>query len=139
VYMGNTTQTTFATTTSWVPLNQITQVYTGTIPNMVAGTWVELTLNQPFIWDGVNNIVIAVDENTAGYTGTAQWGGYSAGANRGIQYYSHGTTPTPASPPTANIRHTVIPQLQLVAEPLPACTAAAPTSVTAGGLTSTTA
>lgn len=139
VYMGNTTQANFATTTSWIPLNQLNQVYTGTLPNMVAGTWVEITLNVPFIWDGVNNLVIAVDENVPNYSCTASWGGYTAGTNRGILYYSDGTNPDPASPPTASSRYSVIPQLQLVGEPLPPCTAAAPTNAVATGLTSTTA
>lgn len=139
VYVGNTTQTNFPTTTSWVPLNQMQQVYAGTLPNMVAGEWVELILNQPFIWDGVNNIVIAVDENSDNWTTTAQWAGYSAGPFRGIQYYADGTNPNPATPPTANIRHTVIPQLQLVGEPLPPCTTAAPTNLNVTGITNVTA
>ena len=139
VYMGNTTQTNFATTTSWVPFSQLNQVYTGTLPNMVAGTWVEITLNVPFIWDGVNNLVIAVDENVPNYSCTASWGGYTAGTNRGMLYYSDGTNPDPASPPTASSRYSIIPQLQLVGEPLPPCTAAPPTNAVASGLTSTTA
>ncbi len=139
VYMGNTTQANFATTTSWVPLSQLNQVYTGTLPNMVAGTWVEITLNVPFIWDGVNNLVIAVDENVPNYSCTASWGGYTAGTNRGMLYYSDGTNPDPATPPTASSRYSIIPQLQLVGEPLPPCTAAPPTNVVASGVTSTTA
>ncbi len=139
VYMGNTTQANFATTTSYVPLNQMMQVYTGTLPNMVAGTWVELTLNVPFVWDGVNNIVIAVDENSPGLSCTANWGSYTAGTNRGILYRSDSVNPDPASPPSASARYSAIPQVQFVGEPLPACTAAAPTNVMASGLTSTTA
>lgn len=135
VFMGNTTQANFATTTSWVPYNQLQQVWSGTVPNMVAGTWVELTLNVPFIWDGVSNIVIGVDENADDWACTAQWGGYTAGTNRGILYYSDGTNPDPASPPTASSRYSVIPQLQLVGEPLPPCTAAAPTNLNVTGIT----
>lgn len=139
VYMGNTTQNNFATATSWVPNNQLQQVYTGTLANMTAGTWIEITLNQPFIWDGVNNIVIAVDENSPDWTSTAQWGGYTAGTNRGMLYYSDGTNPDPATPPTASSTYSIIPQLQLVGEPLPPCTAAPPTNAAASGVTSTTA
>ncbi len=139
VFMGNTTQANFATTTSWVPYNQLQQVWSGTVPNMVAGTWVELTLNVPFIWDGVSNIVIGVDENADDWACTAQWGGYTAGTNRGMLYYSDSTNPDPAAPPTANYRNAVIPQLQLVGEPLPPCTSAAPTNLNVTGITNVSA
>lgn len=139
VYMGNTTQATFATTTAWVPSTQLMQVYSGTIPNMTAGTWVELTLNVPFVWNGTSNIVIAVDENTPNFSCTAQWGGYTAGTNRGMLYYSDGTNPNPTAPPTAISRYSVIPRIQLVSEPMPPCTSAAPTYLNVSGLTTTSA
>ncbi len=139
VYMGNTTKTAFATTTDWVPYNQLNQVYSGTLPVMTNGNWVEITLNVPFIWDGTSNIVIAVDENSPNYSCTAYWASFNAGANKGILYYSDSTNPDPASPPTATSRYADIPQLQLVSEPMPPCTAAAPTYLTVSGLTTTSA
>lgn len=71
--MGNTTQANYATTTSWVPSTTLTQVYSGTMPTMTAGTWVEIPLTTPFIWNGTDNIVIAVDENAPDYSCTAYW------------------------------------------------------------------
>ncbi|MCC2589746.1 fibronectin type III domain-containing protein [Chryseobacterium sp. MFBS3-17] len=139
VFMGNTNQANFATTTSWVPYNQLMQVYQGTLGNMTAGTWVELTLAVPFIWDGTSNLVIAVDENAPDWSCTANWGSYSAGTNRGMLYYSDSTNPDPVNPPTATSRYSTIPQLQLVADPLPACTTAPPTLLNVTGLTNVSA
>ncbi|WP_435523928.1 hypothetical protein [Chryseobacterium indoltheticum] len=73
VYMGNTAQNDFATTTSWIPASNMTQVYTGTLPAMTAGTWVTIPLATPFLWDGTSNVVVAVDENSTGTSCTANW------------------------------------------------------------------
>ncbi|WP_419869751.1 fibronectin type III domain-containing protein [Chryseobacterium sp. CT-SW4] len=139
VYMGNTTQNNFASTTNWIPLSSLSQVYTGTLPTMTSGQWVEIPLSNPFLWDGTSNIVVAVDENVTGYSCTASWGSYNAGANRGILYYSDGTNPDPASPPTASSRYSDIPRVQLVAVDLQPCTTAAPSNISVNNVTSTTA
>lgn len=140
VYVGQTSQANFATTTSWIPLSGLTQVYSGILPNMTAGTWVEIPLSTPLIWDGNSNIVVAVDENVQGYTGTAAaWGSYSAGANRGILYYADGTNPDPASPPTASSRYSDIPRIQFKGQPLLACTTNPPTNIAMGAVTASTA
>ncbi|MCY0978813.1 fibronectin type III domain-containing protein [Chryseobacterium wangxinyae] len=139
VYMGNTTQASFASTTNWVPLSGMQQVYTGTLPNMTGGSWVELTLTTPFVWNGTSNIVIAVDENASGYSCTQNWGNYAAGANRGILHYDDTVNADPSSPPTANSRYSDIPRIQLIAQQLLACTTAPPTNITVGQLTPTSA
>ena len=139
VYLGNTAQNDFATTTSWVPAANMTQVYTGTLPTMADGTWVEIPLTTPFTWDGVSNLVVAVDENSPDWSCTQNWGSYTAGTNRGMMYRDDSTNPNPATPPTAYTRQSAIPLLQLVAFSPSPCTTTAPTGVTVGNLTSTTA
>lgn len=139
IYMGNTTKTDFTSNTDWVPASGLQQVYTGTIPNMTNGQWVEITLTSPFVWNGTSNIVVAVDENASGYSCTQTWGSYAAGTNKGILYYSDGTNPDPASPPSASSRYSNIPRLQLVAGLLQPCTTAPPSNIAVGQLTPTTA
>lgn len=101
VYLGNSTKTTFTSTTDWVPVAQLTQVFSGNIPTPVAGTWLTLTLSTPFNYTG-DNLIVAVDENTPSYSCTASWRSFASGANRGILYYSDTSNPDPAAPPTAN-------------------------------------
>jgi len=139
VYMGNTAQNDFATTTSWVPVANMQQVYSGTLPTMTNGAWVTIPLTTPFVWDGTSNLVIAVDENSPNYSCTQSWGTYNTGSNRGILYYSDSTNPNPVSPPTAMRRETGIPRLQFTAFNLQPCTTAPPTGIAVGGLTSTSA
>jgi hypothetical protein len=139
IYMGNTVQTDFASTTSWIPSSSLTQVYSGTLPTMTAGTWVEIPLNTPFLWDGVSNVVIGVDENSTGTSCTANWGSYSAGNNRGMIYYNATTNPDPANPPAAISRYAVLPRVQLTGTVLPSCTNTPPANIAVNNVTPTSA
>ncbi|MCZ2282911.1 MAG: fibronectin type III domain-containing protein, partial [Bacteroidales bacterium] len=101
VYLGSTTKDVFLSTSDWVPVSELTEVFSGTIPNPVAGTWLELTLPTPFNYTG-GNLVVAVDENSSGYACSASWGVFDCGDNRGMIYYDDDTNPNPANPPQAN-------------------------------------
>jgi len=115
IYMGHTDKTTFASTTDWVPLANLTQVFAGDVTNMVpaANNWMEITLTTPFNYNNTDNLVIAVDENTPSWA-TMSWGAFTSGANTGIYYYSDSVNPDPASPPTATNRVALINRIQLV-------------------------
>lgn len=116
IYMGHTTKTVFNSTTDWEPLANLTQVFAGNVTSMVplANNWMEITLTTPFVYNNTSNLIIAVDENTAGYA-SMSWGAFASGANRGISYYSDGTNPDPATPPTANYGpNATINRIQLV-------------------------
>ncbi|WP_167022410.1 GEVED domain-containing protein [Chryseobacterium sp. Tr-659] len=141
VYMGNTTQNSFASTTNWVPLSSLTQVYSGDIPDLTNGSWVTLQLATPFTWNGTDNLVIAVNEKSPSYSDSpgVAWGAYTAGANRGMIYYEDGANPNPASPPTAKDRLSDIPRVQLVSHLLTACTAAPPANISVNNVTTSTA
>jgi len=52
VYLGNTTRHEFSNAGDWVPLSSLTQVFSGIIPDPVAGTWLEITLPIPFSYTG---------------------------------------------------------------------------------------
>lgn len=120
VYLGNTTKASFSAANDWVAVGNMTQVFLGNIPTPVAGTWLEITLTTPFEYDG-NNLVVAIDENSTGYSCTAAWRSFASGSNRGILYYSDGTNPNPASPPTANYGpNATLAQLQFDVQ-LPTC------------------
>ena len=112
VYVGHTTKTEFSSSSDWEPLVNLTQVYSGTI-TPVSGNWFEITFTTPFNYDGTSNLVIAIDENVPGYSCTAAFGSYSSTPNTGIFYYSDGTNPDPASPPTGT-RTATLPRLQFM-------------------------
>jgi hypothetical protein len=119
IFLGNTATASFASTSAWIPLANLTQVYSGSIP-AVANAWTEITLTTPFLWDGVSNLVVAVDENVPSYTSNNYWRYQSTGANRSMYYYSDTNNPDPASPP-AGTRVGYVPQMQFVHAPSVAC------------------
>ncbi|MGQ3133289.1 MAG: PKD domain-containing protein [Flavobacteriales bacterium] len=112
VYMGNSTRTEFTSNTDWEPLANLNQVYTGTVTYPAAGNWLEITLGTPFLWDGVSNIVVAVDENQSNWNCTINWRVTSTTGNRAIYFRDDSNNPNPASPPTATGRQTHIPNAQ---------------------------
>jgi len=104
VYMGHTNKTAFSTTTDWIPLSNLTQVYNGIVTLPATAGWVEIVLNLPFIYNNTDNLVIAVDENTPSYDGfSLKFFGTSFPTNRGIRYQSDSTNPNTSAPPTGTL------------------------------------
>lgn len=65
IYLGNTAKNEFISAypnRDWVSLSSMTQVFDGSV-TANAG-WVEITLSTPFAYDGIGNLVVAVDENS---------------------------------------------------------------------------
>ena len=96
IYMGHTSATSFSSTSDALPLSSLTMVYTGSL-NSSQG-WTTFTLTTPFVWDGVNSLVVAVDDNSGTYNGNAYTYYYtSASANRAMWFYSDTYNPDPSS------------------------------------------
>jgi len=102
IYMGHTSQSAFANSTSWVSSSNLTLVYSGTL-NCSTG-WNTFNLNTPFQYNGVDNLVLAIDDNSGSYDGSSYTFYYSAGSgNVMLTYNSDGTNPDPSSPPSGTL------------------------------------
>ena len=67
IYLGNTTQENFSSTTSWVPIASQTLVYGPTLrPTTGTAGEQEYTFTTPFAWDGTSNIVVSTFINQHG-------------------------------------------------------------------------
>ncbi|MBR6133038.1 MAG: fibronectin type III domain-containing protein, partial [Bacteroidales bacterium] len=83
IYMGNTNQENFSSTTAWVPIASQTLVYGPTLrPNSGTAGEQEYTFTTPFPWDGTSNIVISTFINQHGGSQTGS-GFYSYSTNSG--------------------------------------------------------
>ncbi len=123
IYMGNTANTTFSANNAWIPVGSLTNVFTGILPTPAANSWVEITLSTPFLWDGVSNVVVAVDENAPGFVNLT-WRKHDTGAgtNRSLYISRDGTDVDPAAPAgTNNARFNYVPQAQFVHAPSVPC------------------
>ena len=64
VYMGNTSKRSFSGTSDWIPVGSMTQVYSGNFSATTTAGWHRIVLNNPFTYNGSDNLVVAIDENS---------------------------------------------------------------------------
>jgi len=113
VWMGHTTQSVYPSTvssSSWLPVSQMTLVFDGVWDISAGSGWKELVLQVPFVYNRTQNLVIAVDENTPGYdasgNGAASYfRGTTTAERRGISAYDDNDDFDPENPagiPQAN-------------------------------------
>jgi hypothetical protein len=126
VYLGHTPKTSFTSETDWIPLAQLTQVYSGTVTN--ANGVVEVTFATPFAYNNTANLVVAAEENSAGYDDNDYnevMYVYPGAANSTLYFKNDSTDPDPASPPTTDAvlknYKSVTTFLGLALNPIPAC------------------
>lgn len=114
IYMDNTSKTGFESNTDWIPIGDLTQVFSGNIPdNTVANTWMEITLDTPFVWDG-SNVAIAITETTPDWGGSPGWASYTLAPSVGfkaIYKYQDGDDISIISPPSGT-RVNAVAQIQ---------------------------
>ncbi|MCW4470750.1 GEVED domain-containing protein [Flavobacterium sp. MFBS3-15] len=134
VYVGHTAKNSFASTTDWEPVANLTQVFSGTI-TPVGSSWMEITFTTPFAYNGTSNLIVAVDENSANWsTGDTYWGSYTGSTDTAIYYRNDTTNPNPATPPTATGRTNLLARIQFFGAVAPCL---APTGVNIPTVTTT--
>ena len=79
IYMGHITRSSFASPSDWEPLANLTQVFSGSVLNEFPepGGWMEITLQTPFGYNNIDNLVVAIHENTPGWGVPVDWGGFT--------------------------------------------------------------
>ena len=95
-YMKATTKNTFSGSTDWEVVSEADKVFSGVV-TMNAGEWTFVVLNNPFVYDGVSNLVLVTDDNTGTYSSGMQCRVFSA-AGQAIYKYSDSENYDPFSP-----------------------------------------
>ncbi len=89
VYMGHTSMTEFSSTDDWIPMSGMSQVYNGPVELQAAEGWVDLILDNPFPYNNIDNLVIAVLENVPGMAyGDLGFFCTETAMNRSIAFYT---------------------------------------------------
>ena len=98
VYLKHTPKTSFSNTTDWVSLASSDLVYSGSVA-FANGTWTTINLTTPFVYNGTDNLLVCVDDDTGNYTGNSDrsFYSYSTGGNRALYYRNDITNPTPTN------------------------------------------
>ena len=94
LYLGNTDQSSFSSTSNYIPADSLSLVYTGTFSG---SGWITLNFTTPFVRTAGRNLVVAMDDNTGSYVSSISFAATSA-SNRSIYFYQDGSDIDPASP-----------------------------------------
>ena len=120
IYMAHTDRTAFSGNQDWVPFDQLTTVYDGEVILPAEAGWVNITLQNPFVYNNTDNLLICVDENTPGNNGsTPHFYSTSVDGTRALLYYSDSTNPDPTSPPNANSQKSAFANIRMQFGDLP--------------------
>ena len=123
VYLGHTSQSAFSSTTNWISSSSLTEVFNGSVVFPAGGNWMTINFTTPFNYDGLSNLVIAIDENTPGFGGSSSsyWRYTSTTSSTTIYYKNDATNPSPANPPAANATSVNRPNIIIGGLTLPSC------------------
>ncbi|MBW3517696.1 T9SS type A sorting domain-containing protein [Flavobacterium sp. NKUCC04_CG] len=124
IFMGNTTKHSFEgrSATEWVPTTAMRQVFDGVVsfPNPT-DAWMEITLQDPFVWDGESNLVIAVNEYSPGWSSGAAFRVMNTAEKRGMIHYTDIARQNLHDLSDANYDFNHVPQIFIVSEAVPNC------------------
>ena len=105
IYLVNTTQNNYSSSTDWVMVTDDDMVFSGDV-NLTAGEWTTIELTEPFIHDGTN-LAILVDDNTGSYTESNSrvlCRVFDTESNQSVEMESDFTNFTPFAPPSGMLR-----------------------------------
>jgi hypothetical protein len=136
IYMASTTKREFAGTTDWVTVTSDNLVYSGSV-EMISGDWTTVTFDNPFVYDGISNVVLVVDDNSGGYTNQPHMLCRVFDApSQALRVYSDGTNYNPLAP--SSYSGTVMDvknQLMVTKNTLDGCVNTAPAGVEVSDVT----
>ena len=138
IYMVGTTKSAFSGATDWVTVTSDNLVFSGSV-EMTANDWTTIEFSNPFVYDGVSNVVLVVDDNTGSYSQGMLCRVFDA-PNQALRIYSDGTNYNPFAP--SGYSGTVMDvknQLMVTKSALDGCVNAAPAGVEVDGVTHSSA
>ena len=100
IYLVSTTKTSFTGSTDWITVTAADRVFSGDV-TFANDAWTTIEFDDPFLYDGTNNVAIIVDDNTGTYVGAPTFRVFDA-ASQAIRVYSDGTNYGPMAPTSYN-------------------------------------
>jgi len=97
IYLGHTNKASFSSTSDWVPFDNLMQVATVTTPFTTTG-WVEIPFDTTFQYNGKDNLVVAIVNNTGATSSTLKF--YYKSISYNFLYKTNTSAIDPTNPPT---------------------------------------
>ena len=99
VYLAHTSKTSFTSNNDWVAMNASSKAFSGNV-EFLANGWTTITLDTPFEYNGQNNLIVCVDDNTGSYISSSSspnFNIYTTSTQTSIYAYNDNTNYNPAS------------------------------------------
>ena len=115
IYMGTRPDSVHPSTTSWLPMSDLTEVYSATNVSSPTDTgWLIFELDSPFLYDGSEHLVIAISKTMATYSSALKFH-YTTGPSGCSLYRQNDSDASYANHPGSNsgTNSTYRPNLQL--------------------------
>ena len=96
VYMGNSTLSSLSTS-AFESSSNMTLVASNYELDLSQSGWHTINLNNPFVWNGTDNLIVAIDNNTGSYSSTLNWYTHPTSGTQSVWSFSDGTNYDPAS------------------------------------------
>ncbi len=104
IYMGAVNRSAFSSTTDWVPLDELTEVFNGSVT--LSNGWVRIELDEPFLYAG-GNLVVAYMNERGDWTSSQSFNAFPI--NQASLYYYRDYTIISASNPPSGTRLNYVP------------------------------
>ena len=74
IYMGHTSMDSVASTSSWVPASDLTQVYSSSaFVHPTTTGWYTINLDRPFLYNGIDNLAVVVSSMRPAYSSSQKY------------------------------------------------------------------
>jgi hypothetical protein len=101
IYLGHTTKSAFSSTSDWIPNSNLTQVFSGIVT--LSGGVATIIFDTPFAYNGIDNLVVAIYENTPSANSPSDdFYCTATSGNRALSLRAAVNSINPSSPATAS-------------------------------------
>ena len=91
VYMVNTDKSSFGSTSDWISVSENDLVFSGDVVTTPHG-WITIYIDPPFVYDGVSNVALIVDDNSNSYSWRTSCRTFGTEEHQAIGVYSYGNS-----------------------------------------------
>ncbi|MBP3762576.1 MAG: fibronectin type III domain-containing protein [Bacteroidales bacterium] len=120
IYMGTTTMDVTSTKSDWVPMSDLTEVYSGNEAQPLAAGWHTIELDTPYDYNGMENLVIAVLRDGASASSSMNYGFTNMSGKTGVFMMMNDATGHPGTA-AANTRNAMLANIKITVTPNAGC------------------
>ena len=96
IYLVHTSKNSFSSRTDWETVTTDDLVYSGEV-TFAANAWTTIQLESPFVYNGYENVLLVIDDNTGSIEGTSSFRVFGTETNQALYIRSDNTDYDPTS------------------------------------------